>query len=46
MTRQADWEVVPAEPDPDDPDAPAGIYDVKSASAAACRQQGTPYNEW
>jgi len=45
MTGQADWEVVPAEPDPDDPTAQAGIYDVKSASTAIS-QKGTAYNEW
>jgi general secretion pathway protein G len=44
MTGNADWEVVPAEPDPDDPDA-SGIYDVRSSSAATSLA-GTPYNEW
>lgn len=44
MTQAADWEVVPAEPDPDDPDA-SGIYDVHSASTAQS-MSGTPYNEW
>jgi general secretion pathway protein G len=44
MTGSADWEVVPAEPDPDDPDA-AGIYDVRSSSAATS-MAGTPYSEW
>jgi general secretion pathway protein G len=44
MTGSADWEVVPAEPDPDDPDA-SGIYDVKSTSTATSTN-GTPYNEW
>jgi general secretion pathway protein G len=45
MTGQADWEVVNAEPDPDDPTAQSGIYDVKSASAATSLK-GTAYNEW
>ena len=45
MTGQPDWEVVYAEPDPDDPTAQPGIYDVKSASTATS-QKGTPYNEW
>jgi len=45
MTGQPDWEVVYAEPDPDDPTAQPGIYDVKSASTATS-QRGTPYNEW
>ena len=44
MTGNTDWEVVPAEPDPDDPDA-SGIYDVKSSSTATSTN-GTPYNEW
>lgn len=46
MTGQADWETVPdPNPDPDDPTAQVGIYDVKSASTATS-QKGTPYNEW
>jgi general secretion pathway protein G len=45
MTGQPDWEVVYAEPDPDDPTAQPGIYDIKSASTATS-QRGTPYNEW
>jgi general secretion pathway protein G len=45
ITGAADWEVVYAEPDPDDPTAQPGIYDVKSASAAMS-QKGTAYNEW
>jgi general secretion pathway protein G len=45
VTGAADWEVVFAEPDPDNPNAPPGIYDVHSASAAAS-MSGTPYNEW
>jgi general secretion pathway protein G len=46
MTGAADWEIVPdPNPDPDDPTAQAGIYDVKSASTTMS-QKGTPYNEW
>jgi general secretion pathway protein G len=45
MTGSADWEVVYAEPDPDDPTAQQGIYDVKSASTATS-MKGTAYNEW
>jgi general secretion pathway protein G len=45
LTGAADWEVVFAEPDPDNPTDPPGIYDVHSASAAAS-MSGTPYNEW
>jgi general secretion pathway protein G len=44
FTGSADWQIVPAEPDPDDPDA-TGIYDVHSASGASSLG-GTPYSEW
>ena len=46
MTSQANWEAVPAEPDPDNPEEPPGIYDVKSASQEHRPLSGTPYNEW
>lgn len=45
MTGAADWEPVFAEPDPDNPGEPSGVYDVRSASAATS-SSGTPYNEW
>ena len=45
ITGVADWEAVPAEPDPDNPGEPPGIYDVKSASPALSLA-GTPYAEW
>jgi general secretion pathway protein G len=45
MTNQANWEEVPAEPDPDNPDEPPGVYDVHSASAGVSLN-GTNYNEW
>ncbi len=45
ITGAADWEVVPAEPDPDNPTETPGIYDVHSASTATS-SAGTPYNEW
>ncbi|HLA78204.1 MAG TPA: type II secretion system protein [Vicinamibacteria bacterium] len=45
ITNAADWEAVPAEPNPDAPGEPAGIFDVKSASTASSLA-GTPYNEW
>jgi general secretion pathway protein G len=45
MTHQANWEEVPAEPDPDNPDEEAGVYDVRSASTDRSIN-GTPYNEW
>ncbi|HEY7412179.1 MAG TPA: type II secretion system protein [Vicinamibacteria bacterium] len=45
ITGAADWQLVPAEPDPDNPAEEPGIYDVKSASDAVSTA-GTPYNEW
>jgi general secretion pathway protein G len=45
MTQQADWELVPAESDPDNPEEQPGIYDVKSA-ATDVGINGIPYNEW
>jgi general secretion pathway protein G len=45
ITGAADWEAVPAEPDPDNPGEAPGIYDVRSASTAQALA-GTPYNEW
>ena len=44
MTGAPDWTVIPAEPDPDDPDL-TGIYDVKSSSGGVS-SGGTPYSEW
>jgi general secretion pathway protein G len=45
MTHQPNWEQVPAEADPDNPDEEPGIYDVRSASLDLSLN-GTPYNEW
>ncbi len=45
MTQAADWEVVPADPDPNYPAEEPGIYDVKSRSQASSLA-GTPYSEW
>jgi general secretion pathway protein G len=45
FTRAADWTPVYAEPDPDKPSEPPGVYDVKSASELVSLA-GTPYNEW
>src|SRR5215467_1928188 len=39
------WQTVPAEPDPNNPTAEAGIYDVKSGSDATALD-GTKYAEW
>lgn len=46
ITGAADWEEVPAEPDPANPNEPPGIYDVRSSSQAISPLSGTPYNEW
>jgi general secretion pathway protein G len=45
ITGAPDWELVFAEPDPDNPADQPGVYDVKSASTATALN-GTPYNEW
>ena len=45
FTRQADWTEVPSEPDPSNPDEPAGIYDVHSSSQELS-SNGSPYSEW
>lgn len=45
MTRTADWTPVYAEPDPDRPAEPPGVYDVKSSSEQPSLS-GTPYSEW
>jgi general secretion pathway protein G len=39
------WQTVPAEPDPNNPSAEAGIYDVKSG-ADSTALDGTKYSEW
>lgn len=39
------WQAVPAEPDPNNPTAEAGVYDVKSGSDATALD-GTKYSEW
>jgi general secretion pathway protein G len=39
------WQAVPAEPDPNNPTAEAGVYDVKSG-ADGTALDGTPYSEW
>jgi general secretion pathway protein G len=45
ITRDTDWTPVFAEPDPDRPSEPPGVFDVKSASEMLSLA-GTPYNEW
>jgi general secretion pathway protein G len=39
------WQTVPAEPDPNNPVAEPGVYDVKSGSDATALD-GTQYAEW
>jgi general secretion pathway protein G len=39
------WQVVPAEPDPNNPSAEPGIYDVKSGSEAMALD-GSKYSDW
>jgi general secretion pathway protein G len=39
------WQTVPAEPDPNNPTAEAGVYDVKSGSEATAID-GTKYADW
>ena len=46
FTESADtWQTVMSEPDPNNPTAEPGIYDVKSGSEAISLD-GTKYNEW
>jgi general secretion pathway protein G len=45
ITRAEDWEAVPAEADPTNPNDQPGVFDVHSASTANS-MSGTPYNEW
>jgi general secretion pathway protein G len=39
------WQTIPAEPDPNNPTAEAGVYDVKSGSDATAID-GTKYSDW
>jgi general secretion pathway protein G len=39
------WQTVPAEPDPSDPTAEVGIYNVKSGSDRTA-MDGTRYDDW
>jgi general secretion pathway protein G len=39
------WQTVPAEPDPNNPTAEAGVYDVKSGSDATS-MNGDKYSDW
>ena len=39
------WQVIPSEPDPTNPTAAPGVYDVKSGSDATALD-GTKYSDW
>jgi general secretion pathway protein G len=39
------WQTVPSEPDPNNPNAPPGVYDIKSGSDATALD-GTKYSDW
>ena len=39
------WQTVASEPDPNNPNAPPGVYDVKSGSDATALD-GTKYSDW
>jgi general secretion pathway protein G len=46
ITKSADtWQTVPAEPDPSNPSAEPGIYDVKSGAQGQA-QDGSSYADW
>ncbi len=46
FTRSADtWQVIDAEPDPSNPTAELGVFDVKSGSSEQSLS-GTPYSDW
>ena len=46
FTESADtWQIVMSEPDPSNPNAMPGVYDVKSG-AEGVGLDGTPYSEW
>jgi len=46
ITQSADtWQTVPAEPDPSNPSAEPGIYDVKSG-AQGMALDGSTYSDW
>ncbi len=45
INEQANWTTVPAEPDPSNPTAEPGVYDVKSA-AEGNSLDGSKYADW
>jgi general secretion pathway protein G len=44
-TSSTSWQAIPAEPDPANPSAVPGIYDVKSGAEGAALD-GTNYRDW
>jgi general secretion pathway protein G len=46
VTRAADWQTTPSEPDPTNPLDEPGISDVHSASPLVSAHTQTPYAEW
>jgi general secretion pathway protein G len=46
VTRAADWQTTPSEPDPTNPADEPGISNVHSASATVSPFTQTPYSEW
>jgi general secretion pathway protein G len=42
---ESSWQAVPAEPDPNNPTAEPGVYDVKSGSDGTALD-GTKYSDW
>jgi len=46
ITRAADWQTTPSEPDPTNPNDQPGISDVHSASVLVSSSTQTPYSEW
>jgi general secretion pathway protein G len=45
ISNSRDWTEVPADPDPDNPGEPAGLFDVHSASEGTA-MDGSLYKEW
>jgi general secretion pathway protein G len=45
ITHNTDWQTVPAEPDPSNPSAEPGVYDVKS-TAQGQALDGSNYADW
>jgi general secretion pathway protein G len=44
-SNNSSWQIVPSEPDPANPTAAPGVYDIKSGSDATALD-GTKYSDW